>query len=194
MTRLFSTLAAVAFAAASPLASAGILGTPVEGFISFNGGSTNYFNSSNGFVPGGCQNSGTGSTTVTVVNPGAEFCFADGLNTDTANFTDNTLTYTDVSGGGTASTLLRFTFAPGLVTGVLELSDNFLNGGATASFAGNVLTINIATFNPAGSYSASYSLLSAPAAVPEPSTLALLGAVGVAAAAVARRRRAGKPG
>src|SRR4051812_38668612 len=112
MKRFFVPILAVTLCALAPAASAGLVGSSVAGFLSFNGGGTNFFNSSNGFVPPGCQNSGLGSTTVTIVNPTPEFCFRDPANTDTANFTDSALTYTDVSAGGGGPQTLRFTFQP----------------------------------------------------------------------------------
>lgn len=134
-----------------------LLGTNVTGTLNFGGGSTNYFNSSNGFVPAGCNNSGLGSATVTISNPSNEFCFADGANTDNANFTANTLTITDVSVGGGTFYTMTFALAPGLVTSVTETSDNFLNGGVSYSLVGDLLTLSVPAFGSGGSFAASYT-------------------------------------
>ena len=133
MSRISAYVLAISLCTLADVASAGLVGSSVTGNLSISGG-TNYFDSSNGFVPAGCQNSGISGTTVTVVNPTPEFCFQDGINTDTANFTDNVLTFTDVSSAGSAPVQLTFAFSPGLVLSVSETFDNFLEGGATATF------------------------------------------------------------
>ena len=129
---------------ASMPAAALLLGTSVTGTLTFGGGGPNFFNSSNGLVPAGCQSSGLGSATVTIVNPTAEFCFIDDINTDTANFTDSGLTVSDVSGGGAIPFQMNFALAPGLITSVSELSDNFPGTGISVSLSSNLLTLNFA--------------------------------------------------
>ena len=155
--------------------AAPLLGTNVTGSLTFGANPNNYFNSSNGFVPAGCANSGLGSTTVTIADPTAEFCFLDTANRDTANFTDTTLTITDVSGGGAAPFAMSFLLAPGVVTSVSELSDNFAGSGLSASLVGNLLTIDWATgAGTGGTFSAVYAF-NTTSAVPEPGSLALAG-------------------
>ncbi|MEO7309899.1 MAG: CHRD domain-containing protein [Chitinophagaceae bacterium] len=146
-----------------------LLGTDVTGSLSFGGG-TNYFNSSNGFVPAGCGNSGTGSTTVTIADPDAEFCFSDGANADNANFTNNTLTITDMalSAAGASNFSMTFQLAPGQVGGVSKTSDNFPNGGMTSSLSGGLLTVTMPGFSGVGNYSASYSFTNCAPSVADP--------------------------
>ncbi|MES2774678.1 MAG: DUF4394 domain-containing protein [Bacteroidota bacterium] len=139
--------------------TATLLETMVTGNLNFGGNSTNYFNSANGFVPAGCNNSGLGSTTVTITDPNSEFCYLDGANNDVVNFTNNTLTITDVAstGAGALNFTMTFQLTPGAVGAVSETSDNFPNGGMNASLVGNLLTITMPGFSGPGSYSASYS-------------------------------------
>lgn len=183
--------AVVAFA---PIyASAGVLGTTVTGGMYFGGGSNNYFNSSLGYVPGGCQNSGAGTASVVVVNPAVEFCFVDnGANTNTAQFTDDTLSVTDLVTDNAISWKMTFAFAPNTVLGVSETSDLFTNGGLSYSFANDMLTLKWAgTGSGRGkrNLNAQYALQIAPTnTVPEPTSLALLG-LGVLAFGAARFKR-----
>jgi hypothetical protein len=181
--------AVVAFA---PIyASAGVLGTTVTGGMYFNGGSDNYFNSSLGYVPGGCQNSGAGTASVVVVNPAVEFCIADASNTNTAQFTNDTLSVTDlVRAGGASPWKMTFAFAPNTVLGVSETSDFFNNGGLSYSFANDMLILNWAGTGSINlNLNAQYALQIAPTnAVPEPTSVALL-SLGVLAFGAARFKR-----
>lgn len=159
-----STLNGAACAASSncvaitATAPASLLGTQVTGSLRFSGGSVNYFNSANGFVPAGCGNSGTGSTTATIADPNPEFCFADGANQDNANFSGNTLTISDISNQfGSTNFTMTFQLAPGIVTAVNEVSDNFPNGGATFTLANDLLTVSVPAFYSNGNYAVVYS-------------------------------------
>jgi hypothetical protein len=139
-----------------------LIGTNVSGTMSIPGYTgINFFNSSNGYVPAGCNNSGLGSTTVAVSNPNNEFCFKDGANADNADFTANTLTLTDVSIAGSVALSYSFQLPPGLVTSVTETSDNFQNGGMNFSLVGNVLTLNQPQFNSGGTFTAVYTFTTA---------------------------------
>ena len=73
--KLGGVLAAGVLVYASTASAGLLLGTSVTGSVEINGLPPNFFNSNFGFVPAVCQNSGLGSTTVTVVDPTAEFCF-----------------------------------------------------------------------------------------------------------------------
>ncbi|MEO8099350.1 MAG: PEP-CTERM sorting domain-containing protein [Acidobacteriota bacterium] len=187
--RLKTILLGALVCASASVSWAGLLGAQVTGTLNFGANPLNYFNSTNAFVPGGCQNSGLGSATVTIVNPTTEFCFADGANIDSANFTDTTLAISDqvLGGAGAANWVMTFTFAPGLVTGVTENTDNFPNaGGVTAGFASNVLTLTWAGTGTPGTFNATYTLTSG---VPEPSSALLLGGGLLAMATLVRKRR-----
>ena len=182
---------AAAIVACTPFyASAGVLGTTVTGGLYFGANPTNYFNSTFGFVPGGCQNSGASSASVVVVDPATEFCFRDNANTNTAQFTDNTLSITDLVALSSSPWKMTFSFAPNTVLGVSEVSDFFVNGGLSYSFANDMLTLNWAGTTSGGlNLNAQYALQIAPASdVPEPTSIALLG-LGVLAFRAARFKR-----
>jgi hypothetical protein len=171
-----------------------LLGTSVTGQLTFNGGPTNYFDPANGFVLAGSLN--TAGTTVTVQNPAVEFGFADLANTDTANFTGTTLTVTDVVAGTTGSPIAPFTmtFTDAAFAGLpLSVISDTFSTALTASLVGTTLTITAPSeaIVPGSTYSLSLNISSTP--VPEPSSLALLGAP-VAAWAGRRwlRRRAAR--
>jgi len=165
-----------------------LLGTQVTGSINFGGPGPNYYNSSNGYVPAGCQNSGLGSPTVTIVDPTTEFCFLDGANRDNAQFTDTTITITDeMFGSGASNWIQVFTDAAFVGLTITELSDNFPNGGVNLAHVGNQLTFTWAGADGAGNFAAVYQTA---AAVAEPAPLSLLGVVVAAARLRARRRKA----
>jgi PEP-CTERM motif len=152
-----------------------LLGTSVTGTLTFGG--PNGFDPANSLVPSGCLNSSPGNATVVVVNPTVEFCYDDIANLDTAQFTDNSLTITDVMRftNGTNAWTMTFAFAPGLITGVSEASDNFANGGVTAVLANDILTLSFAGTTGIQTSTAVYNFNTT--ATPEPST-AMLGAMG----------------
>jgi hypothetical protein len=148
---------------------AGLIGTSVTGDMNIGG--TNYFNPANGYVPAVYLNAIANSTTVTIANPGIEFGYQDGINTNTANFTDNTLTLTDVSLLNSIG--FTYTFEDSAFGGLAmtTLSDSFPNG-IGASLDGDTITLNFSGLSNPGTYSASYSLDSA---APEPRSLFLFG-------------------
>ena len=164
-----------------------LLGTQVTGSINFGANPINYYDSDNGFVPGGCLNSGTGSTTVTIADPNVEFCFNDGANIDRAQFTDTMITLTDevLGAAGALDWTQMFTDAAFVGLTFVEIGDNFPNGGVNLVHAGNQLTFTWAGTGAPGNFAATYEV----AAIPEPMTLALLGVGLGALGARARRKR-----
>src|SRR4051812_46012784 len=79
---------------ASPV-KADLIGTSVSGVMNINGGSTNFFDPTNGHVPAGFGNSASPNNVI--IGSGTEFGFSDAANTDTVNFTGTQVTLTDVS-------------------------------------------------------------------------------------------------
>lgn len=168
-------------------AEAGLVGSSVTGSLTFGANPTNFFNPANGFVPAGFGNSSPGGTTVTIANPLIEFGFQDSRNTDTANFTDTSLTVSDTSTFDAGPFTMTFTdsaFA-GLV---LTSGSNNFPTVTTASLIGNVLTFTSAGFVSAGTFTANFSL-TAPNPVPEPATGFMAGIGAVAGLVVYRRRK-----
>ena len=164
-----------------------LIGTQVTGSLGFGGGTTNYFDPNNGFVPTGYLNK-TSGTTVTIAEPAIEFGFSDGSNTDTANFTDTQLVVTDVSTSGGASVLMTFTDAAFANTTVSIASSNFT--GLTATRSGNTITVAYGSFSTIGTFTGTINITS-PSSVPEPASVVMLalGLAGLGFAASRRRSR-----
>lgn len=106
---------------------------------------------------------------MTVAEADIEFGYSDAANTDSINFTDNTITLTDAI------------FAGATIT---KATDSFFSGGVTFSHVGSTLSIDVPFgFAKQGAYSAPFRVVP----VPEPSAFVALGSL---AFVVARRRRA----
>jgi hypothetical protein len=187
------TLATAGLAVAPATHAQSLVGTTVTGKITFNGGTTNYFDSANGYVPTGYANK-TQGTSVLIADPAKEFGFADGANADSADFTGTQLTITDVaSGGGTSPT--TYTFTDPVFTGLSKVSDTFGGTGAVASIQGDTITIQTPLFLNSGTSSAVFNISTSALATPEPSSIAAfaftgLGALGLALKARKRRTAA----
>jgi PEP-CTERM motif len=186
MKRLAGCLGIVVLWASTSFLFADGVGTNVTGSLTFFGfGTTNYFDSANGFVPAGYKNS-NGLTTVSI-GPGVEFGFQDVSNLDTADFDGTTLVVTDTSNaGGSNSFEMKFTDPAFL--GFALMSDTL---GISYVFSGTTLTIDFANHNIKGSGSAIFSYTSTGGqggTVPEPGTFALLGTGLLSAGCLLRHR------
>jgi PEP-CTERM motif len=126
------------------------------------------------------------STSVTV--PGT-FLHEDVANTDTAAFTDNTLTVTDEVNAGANSIGWQMQFSDSALpfTELMLVSDTF-SPDITFSLSGGVITLDwIGTGSP-GTNTAVFDL--GPSPVPEPGSLALMGTGALAFVRVLRRKLA----
>jgi hypothetical protein len=169
LTKLVSFL--LAGGLVSGVAQGSLTGSNVTGSIFFNGGSTNFFNSANNFVPAtGFLNSG-GATTVTISTTVPEFGYQDTANAIRADFGSSTLLINDtaVTAGGLVATQFQFTDPAFAGLAVTESSDTF-PGGMSVSLVGSTITINYAGTAISGTYNTVYTI--APA-VPEPASLAI---------------------
>jgi hypothetical protein len=152
----------------APPAFAGLDGTLVSGVLNFGGGSTNFYDPANGFVPAGFGNS-TSPNNVPIGGPfTATFGYMDGANTDNSNFTNTTLTFTDMVtlSGANEPIELMYTDTAFLGATVGLVSNNF--AGITESLVSDVLTLSIpaADVTAGETFSAVYSITTA--AVPAP--------------------------
>jgi hypothetical protein len=154
-------------------AKAVTVGDQITGSLSFGGGSTNYFNPSNGGVPSGQGYLNApdkfNSNVVPLSDTSTEFGYSDAANTDTADFISAGLILKDVSQSNGSSTAYSFV-SNGFVGSTLNLvSSNF--SGVTYSLAGDTITINAPAFSSAGTYSANFRFSPVTASVPEPFTV-----------------------
>ncbi len=165
---------------------ADLTGSQVTGTLTFSGGSINYFNPANGFVPVGFSN--TAGPTVTVANPAVEFGFADGANRDTADFSSSSLLITDIGSSTAGSGAFRMTFMDlsfGSFSGVILTANTF--GNLTFSLVGNLLTIDAPGVAGIITRSARFDFLQGTSAVPETGSSLLLLSVGLLALSVGGR-------
>lgn len=165
----------------------GLTGTTVAGQFNIGGAPTNYFDPSNGFVPSGFQND-AGSTVVINGNP--TFGFNDSFNFDQANFTNGTLTISDLDqpSAGALNWEMVFTDSAFAGASVSNVSDTFDNGGLSFNLVGDALTVTWVgdTLRSDFDFSATYNIKT----VPEPSSLTLLGIslVGLIGATLLKKR------
>jgi hypothetical protein len=174
MTRRIAPFALLtALLTVATLASAdGLTGTTVTGQFNIGGAPTNYFDPSNGFVPSGFQND-AGPTVAINGNP--TFGFNDSFNFDQANFTDATLTISDLNAPFAGAIYWEMVFTDSAFAGasVSSVSDTFDNGGLSFNLIGDNLTVTWVgdTLRSDFDFSATYDITTAP----EPSSLGLLG-------------------
>jgi hypothetical protein len=182
-TMMKTLLVATALVGATSTAHAAVA-NGVTGSLTFGGGSTNYYNPANGFVPAGYGN--TGGTTV-AIGAGTEFGFADSVNTDTADFTATSLLLKDVVGGSANNWTQIFTASQaGFFNNIALGASNF--SGLTYLVTGNTLRVDWIGTESRGTYAANFSF--GAAAVPEPATWAMmLVGFGMMGAAMRYRRR-----
>ena len=181
--RIAAAAALVVFV--TPLASqAAVLGSSVTGELYFGANPNNYFDPANGFVPATTLNNA--GTTVVISDPAVEFGFVDALNTDLVDFFADGVTITDDVDGNAFPWVMIFTSDAFIGLMLLEVSDNFLNGGITGSLIGDTLTFSWAGIGShEGLLTAEYRL----APVPLPAALPLFGGALLGAGAYMQRKR-----
>lgn len=177
---------ACAMLAASTTANAQLAGNQVNGSLTVNGGSTNFFDPANNFVPAGYGNSAGLPVTI---GSGTEFALGTPGNLDTADFSDTQLTITDNVLGGTSNAPFEMQFTS-LTPGLFEIltldSSNF--AGLTYGLKGDTITIDWTggAVQQGQIFTAVFNLI--PGAVPEPSTWAMM-LLGFAAVGMAVRQK-----
>jgi hypothetical protein len=171
-TRLIAGVSALILT--SGVSQATLIGESVHGSLQFGGGSANYFDPANGFVPGGGVYLNEAGATVTIGEPAVEFGFQDGANRDIANFTATQLIITDLVMSSATNWQMDFTSSAFLGASISEVSDTFGNGGVNASILGNVITLTWAGASSQNDFRAVYNIQTT--GVPDSgSSLAMLG-------------------
>jgi PEP-CTERM motif len=153
-------------------AYSGLVTSSGNGTLTFGGGPTNFFDPANGFVPTGFGNKTSGPT-VTIANGIIEYGFADGANTDTAEFTNSTLSIGDVATtvAGAASFQMVFTNAALAGLSLTKINDTFGGTGLSGTLVGNTLTLTFAGGAGPFNSSAQFTLLPSGVVPPPPATV-----------------------
>jgi hypothetical protein len=167
---LVATVLAIGITIAAAKARANYIGETVDGTLAFGpfGHGLGQF-----WSPGSIQIPGT-------------FRYADAANIDTAEFTGTTLTITDQVISTASGWLMTFTDAAMPFTELSLVSSDFGPGSFADLFGGTILVGWVGTFTP-GTYRAVFDIASDPA-VPEPTSLALVGTA-LAGFGLMRRRQ-----
>lgn len=169
-------------------AQASLLGVQVNGSLTFGGGSTNYADPANSFVPSGYGNSG--GLPVTIADPLVEFGvvtpFGDGFFVD---FTATQMTFTfasNIAGSFSGLQIVLTALTAGAFEELTLVSSTV--PGLAASLTGDAITLTIvSTTTAVTTYSATYTLAAPETGIPAPPALGLL-AVALAGLAATRRR------
>lgn len=172
-TRKFSLFIATCclFFGIATSANAGLVGQDVTGVLNFSTNTLNLFDPANTGFPQGSLNET--SNPVTVATPGLEFAYVvdNAVYGVFANFIDTGVIITaDVVVPPASSWNMTFTSSAFIGLTLLEVSDDFVNGGVSSSLVGNTLTFEWAgTSLGPDTFNAVYSLQ----AVPLPAALPL---------------------
>lgn len=164
-------VALVLFAAATPT-KADLIGSSVSGQMQVSGGTVNFFDPANGFVPAGFGNSSSPDNVV--IGAETEFGYMDGANTDTADFTGTSLTLQDVSVlGGSVPVTFIFTDTAFLGATITQGTDSFPSL-VTADLTGDVLTLTMPSEAGNATWQDNLTINLVVVQTPEPGTLSLM--------------------
>ena len=180
MTSTLLSIALLLSAFALPV-NATLIGSSVDGSLTFGGDPSNYFDPGYGFVPAtGYLN--ISGTTVTVSDSAVEFGFDDGSNRISTNFSGNSVVISDLIETPGTNNGFQSMFADAAFTGqyLIPVSDSFPL--SLHSVIGDVMTLDYAGGNPAVGQTLTATFIVTP--VPEPSTSGLVAISGLAALGV----------
>jgi len=170
MRKIMSTLLAIAILLsvfALP-GSATLVGSSVNGSLTFDGDPSNYFDPGYGFVPATGYLNGSG-TTVVISSNAVEFGFDDGSGRISADFTNNRLTISELIETPEANNSFQMIFTDSAFSlqSLLPVSDNFPI--SYRSLVGDVITVGYAggTATVGQTLTATFDVTPSP----EPSTL-----------------------